>query len=368
LSFFDETDEPSTAQQPQARRPRPAGGPRRPAPQQRAIQIRRGVAAGVLLVLLVLIALGVHSCQISARNSALRNYNNNVASAIRASNQTGRQFFGLLSSGSGSSNATTLQSQINETRLGADSELSRARGFDVPDQVHGAQQNLLLALQMRRDGIANIAAQIQPALNGSTSSDAVNAIAAEMARLYGSDAVYKGYVAPMIASALHGAGIAVGGTNGEAIDPGQFLPDVQWLTPSYIASQLRVSTPASSGGKAAPGIHGHRMDSVSVGGTQLQEGTTNTVAAKPPPTFTCAFTNDGQNNETNVVVKVSVSGTSISGQAIVPQTTPGQQSMAQVTLNSSPSPGTYTVTATIERVPGETTVTHNTKTYTVTFQ
>jgi hypothetical protein len=322
----------------------------------------------VLLVLVVLIALGVHSCQISARNSALRDYNNNVASVIRSSDQTGRQFFGLLSSGSGTSNATSLQSQINGTRLSADSELSRARGFDIPDQVHGAQQNLLLTLRMRRDGIANVAAQIQPALNGSTSTDAVNAIAAEMARFYGSDAVYKGYVAPMIASALHGAGIAVGGANGEAIDPGQFLPDVQWLTPSYIASQLHVSPPASSGGKAAPGIHGHRMDSVSVGGTELQQGITNTVAAKPPPTFTCAFTNDGQNNETSVVVKVSLSGTSISGQAIVPQTTPGQQSTAQMTLTSSPSPGTYTVTATIERVPGETTVTHNTKTYTVTFQ
>jgi hypothetical protein len=205
---------------------------------------------------------------------------------------------------------------------------------------------------MRRDALANLAGRIRSALRTSTSKDAIEAIAAEMARFYASDVLYRDYTLPIILGALYAAGGEVGGVDGVSIEGGQFVPNVQWLTPDYVAVELGVRLPARSG-KPAPGIHGHRMDSVSVGATTLQTGATNTVPASPTPTFTCTFTNDGQNTETNVVVKVSVSGTSVSGQAIVPQTTPGEQATAQVTLNSPPR-GTYTVTATVEQVPGET--------------
>jgi len=320
-------------------------------------------------VVLILIVLGVHSCQVSQRNSALKDYNNNVSSLIQSSDQTSTQFFGVLSGANGSSNGVSLQNQIDQTRLSAQSQLNRAHRMDVPGEVSGAQQNFLLTLQMRRDGIAQVAQEIQPALAPATSKDAVNSIALEMARLYASDAVYKDYVAPMIAAALHAAGIAVGGANGETIASGQFVPDLRWLTPSFVASQLHVAyaTPTTTT-KPKPGVHGHAMQSCSVGGTTLDTASTNTISASPPPTFTCIFTNDGQNVETNVTVKVSVQGTSVSGQTVVPQTTPGQQATAQVTLNQSPSAGTYTVSATVERVPGETTVTHNTQTFPVTFK
>jgi len=150
------------------------------------------------------------------------------------------------------------------------------------------------------------------------------------------------------------------------IERGQFLPDVQWLTPDYVALELTGRVPRS--GTPAPGIHGHRMDLVSVDGTTLQTGVRNTVPDSPPPTFTCIFTNDGQDVETNVVVKVSLSGTSLRGLALVPQTTPGHQATAEVTLSSSPPNGTYTVSATVEQVPGETVLTHNTLTFPVTFR
>jgi len=377
LSFFDETDEPTIAPRTTTRRRRPpagggrrppGGAGRRPPSDQQAIQIRRAVAAAAILIVLILIILGVHSCQISARNSSLKDYNSNVASLIQQSDQTGSQLFSQLSSGGGSNNATNLQNQINQTRVNADKELSDAKGLGVPDEMKGAQQDLLVTLTMRRDGIANIALQIQPALGSSTSKDAVNQIAAEMARFYASDVLYKDYTIPEIVAALHAVGIGVGGTNGQTVESGQFLPDVQWLTPTFVATKLGTSLPTPSSGKPAPGVHGHRMDSVSVGGNALQPGATNTISASPPPTFTCTFTNDGQNSETNVVVKVSVSGTSISGQAIVPQTTPGQQSTAQVTLSSSPPKGTYTVTASVEKVPGETVLTHNSQSFPVTFQ
>jgi hypothetical protein len=331
--------------------------------------VRRAVAAVALLVVVILIAVGVHSCQVSQRNSALRDYADSVSSITRSSNQTGKQFFSVLSSGQGASNGTNLQSQIDEARLSAENQLNHAAGLSVPDEAKGAQQDLLLSLQMRRDGIGKVAQQVQPALQASTATGAVSSIAAEMARLYGSDVVYKDYALPSIVSALHSAGIAVGGTNGVPVEGGQFVPDVQWLQPSFVATELHTTfTPTSKNGKVAPGTHGHELNSVSVGGTTLQTGSTNTVPSSPTPTFTLTFTNSGQNNETNVVCKVSLSGSSVSGTTTVPQTQAGQQTTCQVPLSSSPQPGSDTVTATIEPVPGEKNVANNTMTFPVTFQ
>ena len=106
------------------------------------------MAAVALLVVVVLVAVGVHSCQVSQQNSDLRNYSDGVASVVRSSNQTGQQFFNVLSSGQGASNGQNLQSQIDEARLSAENQLNRA-GLSAPDPVKGGQQDLLLALQMR---------------------------------------------------------------------------------------------------------------------------------------------------------------------------------------------------------------------------
>ena len=363
MSFFDEADEPRTA--PRTRRP--SGSGRRPPADQQAIQIRRAVAAVAILVVIILLVIGIHSCQVSQRNSSLRDYNHNVTSIVQQSDQLGGQFFGQLTNNGGSSNATSLQSQLNQTRATADAELSRANGMNVPSEMKGAQQNLVLTLSLRRDGIADVALNIQQALGTSANTTAINNIAADMARFLASDVVYKDEAAPMIAAALHAAGIVVG-PNGETIYGGQFVPSITWVSPDFIRTTLGVSSSSTPTGKVAPGLHGHSLDSVSVGGTTLQTGSTNTIPASPPPTFTLNFTNGGQNTETNVVLKVSVSGTSITGQTTVPQTTAGQHATGQITLSQSPPAGTYTVTATVQPVPGEKNTSNNTLSFPVQFQ
>lgn len=330
---------------------------------------RRVGLAVVVIIAIVLIAVLVNSCETSAHNSALKDYNNSVASLNARSVQTGGNFFKVLAGGT--SDPTSLQQQLAQAAGDANTELSNAKGLSTPDELKSAQQHFVDALQMRKDGMTNIANQVQPALQSQTSQNAVDTIAAEMARFYASDVLYKDYTLPQIVGALRAAGITVGGLGGQQFNESQFLPSIQWLDPTHVASVLQVTLPASSGGQPqhiAPGPHGHAMQSVSVGGSPLSTLGTNTVPATPPPTFTCVFTNDGANNETNVVVKVTVQGTSISGQTTIPQTVPGHQYTAQVTLSSSPPKGTYSVNATVEHVPGEKTFTHNTQTFQVTFQ
>jgi hypothetical protein len=319
-----------------------------------------------VLVAVVLIVVGIHSCQVSARNSAMRDYANSVASLIQRSDQTGRTLFSELSGVSGSTNQTTLQTQVDQTRQQAAAELSDAQQLSVPDQMKTAQSQLVLALRMRSDAASEIAQKIQSALATPTAKDAVASISRQMSRLYASDVLYNDYAAPAIAAALRSVGIPVGGLQGQPITHGRFVSNSQWLSASYVAARLG-SVSVKKHGKPAPGVHGHRMESVTVNGVALQTGATNSVAASPPPTFICTFANDGGNTETDVVVKVTVQGTSVSGQAVVPRTTPGQNYTAHVTLTSSPPAGSYTVVATIERVPGETVTTHNTLSFPVTF-
>lgn len=367
MSFFDDPDEPTT---PAPRRRPPSGGGRGAADQQ-TVLVRRLVAVGVAVLLIVLVIVGVKGCLDSQKTSALKEFNSNVSTIVGESdNQVSKPLFKLLT-GASSRSPTDLQNQINQLTVVAGEEVSRAKGLDTPDELSGAKSAFVLTLGLRQDGVAKIARLIQPALskNGQTAAAAVNRMAGQMRAFDASDVIYTLRVAPQIAKALDDDGITVGGT-GEQIATTKFLPDIRWLDPTYVAQQLGASAGGGRGGAASPGTHGHQLDSVSVGGTDLSTAGPNTVPATPPPTFTVAFTNGGDNDETNVVVKVTVEGAGkpIEGSQTVPRTTAGQSTTADVRLPSAPPTGReLSVKVTVEPVPGETNVDNNTQTFPVTF-
>lgn len=378
MSFFDEADEPPrteirTPSRPSSRQRHSGGsgtgGRRRPpsGPTHQSILVRRAIAVVALVVVIVLIAVGINSCQSSARRSALQDYANNVNSLVQRSWHTSNSLFQALQGGGG--NASQTSQSINNTRAAAQSVLSDAQRLSAPSAARAANDHLLLALRMRLDAITNIAAEIQPALGSSVNQSAVKQIAAQMARFYASDVLYKSYAAPSLVSALHASDIPVGGDNGAPINPHQFLPSLNWLAPSYVGSVLGVSLSGSgsgSGGKVT-GLHGHSLTSVSVGGSQLTPGAANTVPASPTPTFSLSYSNGGDFNETDVTCKVTVAGTSVSGTKVIPETYAGKSGTCQVTLSSAPPKGTHNVVATIEKVPGEKNTSNNTLSFPVTF-
>jgi len=369
LSFFDETDEP----RPAPRTRRPSGMGRRPPTDQQAILARRAVAGVAILVVVILMVVGIHSCQVSSRNSALKNYNNSIGSLVRQSDNTGAQLFRIIAAGGLSKNEQSVQTSLNSTKLAAQSQLSTAQNLSAPSQVTTAQQNFLVSLSLRRDGIADIASNIQAALNRPTAQDAITSMALDMQRFLASDVVYTTQTAPEIAAALHAASIPVGGASGVQIQATNFLPNLSWLTPSYIASELGASLSASSGGGTScptGDTCGHALTSVSVGGVPLSTGGGNTIPASPAPTFTANFTNGGQVAETNVTVQVLVttsSGTTITAQTVVPVTKAGQTYNTPITLSKTPPTGQAQVKVTVEKVPGEVNLGNNSFTYPVTF-
>ena len=334
--------------------------------------IRRAVALVAILVVVIVLAVGVHSCQVSSRNSALMNYNTSVGSLVQRSDATGRKLFADLT-GIKTIGEQTVQTDLFNLKSDAQSQLQQAQSLGAPGQVASAQQNFVLALSLRRSGVSDIATRFQAALSRTTARNAIGSIATDMQEFLASDVVYTTQTAPEIAAALHADGIPVGGVNGETIQPTSYLPDLGWLTPSYVAGKLgsTLSSPSESGPNPCPTTNcGHQLNSVSVGGVALSTGGGNPIPASPAPTFTANLTNNGTSTETHVVVEVSLttgSGTTITAQAVQAATQPGQTYDVKVPLPKSPPTGSAQVTVTVKGVPGESYLANNTLTFPVTF-
>jgi len=186
----------------------------------------------------------IHGCEVSETNSSLKNYAANVADLMTASNGNGATMFKELKSGEAASNIENLQEQLNQALDAARSQLNRAQGLSVPSQMSSAQQNLIETMQLRLDGIQEIAGHVQDAMSTDTSVSGVYAIAQGAYTLAASDVVYKVSVGPAIASALNAASIAVGGISGVPINSGQIVNDLGWLQTTNIAVWIGAKVPS----------------------------------------------------------------------------------------------------------------------------
>jgi hypothetical protein len=372
VSFFDESDEPTrVTRQP---RPRRSGGgrgggqrpPREPArrPDRQTVRLRQAIGLGVALLLVVVVVLGVKGCVSSRQENALKAYNRDVTSVVASSDRdVGQAFFRLL--GNGSQQGQDLQVQVNQLRLAADEDARRARNFDVPGDMKAAQDKLLLTLDLRAEGLRKIAADLPTALGrGQPARSAVARIAGNMQYFLASDAVYKARVAPLIKESLDDAGIT-----GQRIPDSQFMGNVGWLSPEFVAERIGASAGAPNQ-PPAPGLHGHGLTSVSVGDNTLQPSpVVNRVPATGRVTFHVTFQNQGDNDENDVRVTVAVrgGGKTITARKTVAQTKAGSPAEVDIPLGQTPPIGTATVNVAVAAVRGEEKTDNNRQNYTVIF-
>jgi hypothetical protein len=143
---------------------------------------------------------------------------------------------------------------------------------------------------------------------------------------------------------------------------------------SHLGRSAGTSGSSGSSGQVAPGLHGHGLDGTSIGATALQPeapGVVNRVPWSNNPTITVKFTNQGDNDESNVKVSVAVkptSGKTITATKTIGQTKAKAQSTVNIPLGSAPPAGTPTsLSVVIAKVGGEKTTTNNRSSYTVIF-
>ena len=220
--------------------------------------------------------------------------------------------------------------QINQLRVAAEDDVKRAKAFDVPGDMTPAQRNLELVLNLRAEGLTKIADQIPAALGrGQTSEDAINKIAGEMQAFLASDVVYSQRVAPLIKDALDSNDV-----KGQQIAGSRFMTDVSWLSPATVAARLGRS--GTSGRDRHLRARPRRACTAtgwwaraSAPSTLSPEapGVVNRVPWSANPAITVKFANQGDNDESNVKVSVSVKATT--GKAITATKTIGQTKAKQ---------------------------------------
>jgi hypothetical protein len=109
---------------------------------------------------------------------------------------------------------------------------------------------------------------------------------------------------------------------------------------------------------------------VAVGDNTLQPaGVVNRVPATGRVTFHVTFQNQGDNDENDVRVNISVrgSGKTITARKTVAQTKAGSQAEVDIPLGQTPPIGTATVQVAISAVRGEQKTDNNRQSYTVIF-
>jgi hypothetical protein len=359
LSFFDDGEE--TASQPQARAPRP---PRRPQPRraqhgadphaldQHTLMMRRRVAAGVGVVVLIVIVLVVNGILKGQQKQSLETYNRDVSRIVQESEQqVSKPFFSELADAN-SKSALDVENQLDQLHIQAQSQAAAAKGLSVPGAMTGAQRDLLLALDFRAEGIAKVASLVRTALGGQA-KQASTQIAGDMEIFLASDVIYSQRTAPLIQETLTGNGI-----QGQSTTASRFLPNIGWLEATTVYARL-TGQPAGStaSGGVAPGHHGSVLKGVSVGAKTLEaEPALNHISGGGSPTFTVTVENDGEFPETDVKVDVDVTagGKQLKASHVIDSTEPKKTVNAEIPVSGIPPNVAAKIEVQIEPVPGET--------------
>lgn len=327
--------------------------------------VRRRVAAGVGVVLLIVIVLIVNGCLKSQKTQALKEYNHNVSRIVGESDQqVSHPLFSALS-GASAKPVNDVETQVNQLHLEAEKQATQAKGLSVPGELDAAQRDLLLALDLRAEGVEKVAGQLRTALGGKA-QQASTLIAGDMEMFLASDVIYSQRVAPLIEQTLR-----AGGAEGQSVASSHFLPNIGWLEPNTVLSRI-TGQPASSAqsGALAPGTHGSSLIGVSVGANTLaSEPTLNHISGGSNPTFTVMVENAGENAETNIKVDVMVTaqGSQLKATRSINSMQAGTKANVDIPVEKVATGVASKVEVRIEPVPGETDTENNMNTYLAIF-
>ncbi len=313
--------------------------------------MRRLIAAGVAIVIVVVLALVINGCVKSEKQQSLKTYNREVSVIGQESEKLAYPLFVALS-GASSKSALDVEQQVDETLTQTQSVASRAKGLSVPGEMASAHQHLLLVLDLRAEAMTKLAALVPSALGGQA-KQASTKIAGAMEIFLASDVVYSQRVVPLIQQTLASAGIT-----GLSTAPSRFLPNIGWLEPTTVQARITgQSSAASSQSEVAPGHHGSVLKGVSVGTTTLEpEPALNHIPGGGSPTFTVMVEDDGEFTETNVGVDITVTaaGKQLKGSHTISTTEPGKTAQTEITVSGIPLGVAAKVEVQVQPVPGET--------------
>jgi CARDB len=340
-----------------SRAPRRRRAPRRPERQQ--IVLRRALALGAGLIVLILIALGVKGCLDAQAHRALSDYARNVTEIVEETEKTSKDFFGKFSE-PGELSVTDFVEVVNADRSAMESYANRVGELSAPGGMGKAQSSLELVYDLRSRAMDEIASKMSTALANVGAKQATKVITAQMEKFLASDVVYASVVRPEIDRVL-----ADNGIEGDDVPKSVILPEgTKWLDEATISSALG----AVGGGTAGEtgGIHGLGLLGTAIDGTALVADSSVAVSAEGTPEVEVEVENQGTSTESGVTVSVTVSGSSPISETIN-SIEPQETQTVVIPLTPAPT-GTKEVEVEVAPVPGENITSNNEAAYTVEFK
>ncbi|HEX8752694.1 MAG TPA: CARDB domain-containing protein [Solirubrobacterales bacterium] len=337
------------------RRPRPK---RRPERQQ--IMLRRGLALGGGLIVVILIVLGIKGCLDARAEQAMTNYARDVTQIVQSTEQTSKDLFKKLEE-PGSMSVTDFVTAVKADRSAIDTATARVDGLSAPGDMGRAQNGLELVYELRSSAMDEIAEKMSTALGSAGAAKATAQIAHQMQKLLSSDVLYEEVVRPEINGVL-----ASNGIDGSDVPKSSFLPkgeETKWLEESTVAGALGSISGAT--GTATPGVHGLGLAGVSVNGTELLEGGVTSVLSEETPEVEIQVQNQGESTENGINVSVTVNGNTLAGK--IDALPAGETETVVIPLTPAPK-GEATLEVEVEAVPGEQLTENNEASYTVVFE
>ncbi len=323
------------------------------------------MALGAGLIVLVLLVLGVRGCVNARQDRAMKDYVRNVSDLTSESKQQSKAFFDLLNGPGGRNQPVEVQNSLNGFRVQSAQLVDRARALSHPGEAGSAHDALVETLEFRRNGLAAIADALPTALGDQNRREGTDKVTRQMQSLLASDVVYTQRFVPGLRKALRDDKLLAE----VRVPASQFVPNVQWLQPSFVAGKVGALR-NGKGGAAAPGLHGTGLGTVALGGQALTPGGSVSVKLSQQLKADVQVANQGQNTETDVNVKVTIGkgADAITAQQPLASIAAGETKTVTLTIQEQPPTGqNVPVNVDVAAVPGEKKIDNNKQTYTVIF-
>ena len=322
------------------------------------LMARRALALGVGLVVLILLVVGAKGCLDARKNRSLEDYSSSVTQVVDETNALSESFFGRLDDPQ-DLGVPDFVSEIESDRSAMDGFLSRVEKLDTPGDMQAGQDTLILVYQLRAGALNTIAERMPTATGNEGKEQAVRVIAGQLEVLAASDVLYNRVTRHEIDNTIEN-----NGASSPELPRSTFVTDVaRWVNPDEVTDALNQVTGDTSG-TTTGGPRGTGLDSVSIGGIPLASG--SIIAAGTDATVVATVTNQGESDESDIEVSVSVDGGDpITGS--IDALAPGETGDASIPLVPAPT-GSVTLDVVVAGVDGEAILENNEASFDVTFE
>jgi hypothetical protein len=329
--------------------------------------VRRLVAAGVGIVVLLLVVLLFRGCLNSRKENAMREYVQDVTGLLRESDQESTNLFRTLAAPADAPDVE-IQNRLNTFRAQGEQIQERAKALDTPDELKTAQSYLDETLKFRRDGVTAIARDLPRAsADQGDRRRGVEQVAASMQNFLTSDVIYQTRFTSSLRGALEDADLG-----GEPIPRSRFLPEPDWVLPATVADRIpKLGGSGASDKEAAPGLHGTGVASATLGGQTLNPGgQAANIPLSDDLTLTVQVANQGENTEEDVNVEVTIGrgGDAVRAKKTLDTIAAGETKPVEIPITEQPPTGqNVPITVTVAKVPGEEKLDNNKASYSAIF-